>query len=115
MSRIFSIHITDMRFESLGCGCAYCPDCEPTWITCQFCAKFYCPDCSIEGMNICEGDDCERANCNGDCFYNVNCPTAENEGRLECVRDDEKSHTFCLDCRVEWGGSKKKRKKGSAL
>ena len=112
VSRISLIHVTNMRFESIGeCGCAYCPDCEPTWITCQFCAEFYCQDCSIECMNICEG--CERANCDG--RWIRNCPTAENEEKLECVIDDEQSHTFCLDCRVEWGGLKKKRKKGNAL
>lgn len=59
-------------------------------------------------MNICEGEGCNKANCN-------QC-TCENEESAACVvkcgtwNEDQGHHSFCFDCRMEeckkdWEGS----------
>lgn len=77
------------------CGLAYCPDCVPTWVACQFCEDSMCNyncDCCI---NICQGEGCNRANCTeSECFN-------DNEIRQGCVRKYEEEgfiHSFCVDC-----------------
>lgn len=46
---------------------------------------------------MCEGDDCNRANCHmGECFH-------DNEQSVECVKiykNGEEYQSFCRDC---WG------------
>ena len=92
------------------CGLAYCQDCVPAWVSCQFCEESICNyNCY---MNICQGDGCERANCNGldsrgnysarrDCTsYNQELPEPECVEVRECKdeEDDEENHTFCSEC-----------------
>ena len=86
-----------------GCGMSYCPDCGPEWATCQYCDAIYCDNgCSYDQLNICEGEGCERRNCNhGDC-------TDKNERKFACVRACERwgdvwgcDSTYCLDCRLK--------------
>ena len=52
---------------------SYCPDCGPEWATCQYCDAIYCENgCSYDQLNICEGEGCERRNCNhGDCMTGI--------------------------------------------
>ena len=86
-----------------NCGDEYCSDCVPDgdwWKNCQYCDAIYCDDCS-DVMNVCNGEGCERANCNhGLCIDN-------NEGRPECViycdslHEDGCFREFCLECRVK--------------
>ena len=86
------------------CGLAYCQDCVPAWVTCQFCEESICNyNCY---MNICQGDGCERANCNGvnrgSYSTNIDC-TIDNQESPECVRNrkwrnEEVSQTFCGEC-----------------
>ena len=81
---------------------SYCPDCGPEWATCQYCDAIYCEGCSYDQLNICEGEGCERRNCNhGDC-------TDKNERKFACVRACERwgdvwgcDSTYCLDCRLK--------------
>ena len=81
----------------------YCPDCGPEWATCQYCDAIYCENgCSYDQLNICEGEGCERRNCNhGDC-------TDKNERKFACVRACKRwgdvwgcDSTYCLDCRLK--------------
>ena len=84
-------------------GTPYCPDCEPSWATCQFCGAIHCTRCRDYTMSVCQGDDCKRSNCSFGCFC-----TGINRASLECVRscevnegEEHLSHTFCLACRVK--------------
>ena len=78
---------------------ALCPECNDTeWVPCHFCSTDYCERCSRHYLIRCEGEGCNRANCNEvarrDC-------TIENEERQETVRpytDGERFNTFCGDC-----------------
>ena len=80
-----------------------CPECEPVWITCQFCSTDYCDSerCSGHYLNRCQGDGCNRANCNG-YVARKEC-SIENEQRQECVRqywdgNGVRPREFCGDC-----------------
>ena len=105
---------------SYECGYdALCPDCNPTWATCQYCDEIYCEVCDLECMNICDGEGCNKANCNQCTCENeesaacvvkcvVKCGT-DDHGSF-CFEEDHVYHSFCFDCRMEeckkdWEGS----------
>ena len=96
--RLIALMMFILIFVSDECGMGYCQDCEPTFVdACQYCDKKYCGDCS-QYMYICQGEGCNRANCNkGECFD-------DNKESVKCVwmykghRGDEEHDLFCVDC-----------------
>jgi len=115
-----SVHVSRIHLESRmlipslllsysdECGVgSFCADCAPSWTTCQYCERNHCVDCSEGCKNICQGNGCNRANCNGldsrgfnISSTNTDC-TDEKNGRKETVRqymDGDLPHSFCGDC-----------------
>jgi len=98
------------------CDDEFCSECEPEWITCQYCdtnLKLCGRECVYhsDGLNACESEGCNRANCaSGDCFtdhfHNMDCVD-------KCRGYDENEacwESYCTDCRVkelegkDWNG-----------
>jgi len=71
-------------------------DCGPTFVdACQYCDKKYCGDCSPRCMNICQGEGCNRVNCDGgECFNN----REERQETVTLYTDRADLSEFCGDC-----------------
>lgn len=107
--------------QDQDCDETYCTICcDERMVMCQYCDERYCAgagdfphylmnvvprECSRNYMNVCGGNDCNRANCKYEC-------SDKNKERPECVlqcgrsydsdEDEENNgHTFCRDCRVK--------------